>query len=145
MGEGEQDGEADKPVRVLPSRGLKELLQQVSGGREQVELEPEAEEALQEVADDFVDNVAAFSCQLARHRASNTLEPKDVLLHLSANCGIKLPGFPSHQPHLLSSSKRPSPTPKHNARAASARRTSLSHGLPDSEQPSQPDGSQQRR
>lgn len=66
-------------MRVLPRRGLRELLDQVAPG---VELEPEVEEALLDVADDFVDNVSAFSCALARHRRSERVEPKDVLLHL---------------------------------------------------------------
>lgn len=37
---------------------------------------------LLQVADDFIENVVAASCQLAKHRRSNTLEAKDVQLYL---------------------------------------------------------------
>jgi transcription initiation factor TFIID subunit TAF12 len=42
---------------------------------------------LLEMADDFVDQVATASAELARHRQSATVEPRDVLLHLGAGLG----------------------------------------------------------
>ena len=39
---------------------------------------------LQDVADDFVENVAAFACELAVHRGGATLEAKDIQLALGA-------------------------------------------------------------
>lgn len=37
---------------------------------------------LLQIADDFIENIVTAGCQLAKHRKSNTLEVRDVLLHL---------------------------------------------------------------
>ena len=43
---------------------------------------------LQDVADDFVENLAAFACELAVHRAGTTLEARDIQLALGA-CALR--------------------------------------------------------
>ena len=48
---------------------------------------------LLQVADDFIENVINTSCQLAKHRKSNTLEVKDVQFHLGKNLIRFLSGY----------------------------------------------------
>lgn len=43
---------------------------------------PVSSQMLLQIADDFIESVVTAACQLARHRKSNTLEVKDVQLHL---------------------------------------------------------------
>lgn len=46
---------------------------------------------LLQIADDFIESVVTAACQLARHRKSNTLEVKDVQLHLGEGLEYTVP------------------------------------------------------
>ena len=41
-------------------------------------------QVLQDVADDFVENLASFACELALHRGGTILEARDIQLALGA-------------------------------------------------------------
>lgn len=46
------------------------------------QLDEEVEEILLQLADDFVESTVNAACHLAKHRKSNTVDVKDVQLHL---------------------------------------------------------------
>lgn len=101
-----QDGDA----RLLSKRKLQDLVKSIDPDER---LEPDVEELLMEVADEFIDSVLQQSCKITRHRKGQMLEVKDVQLHLERNWNIRIPGYSSEE---VRSVKKYNPTPAHAAK-----------------------------
>eukprot|EP00695_Tsukubamonas_globosa_P003917 TRINITY_DN914_c0_g1_i1.p1 TRINITY_DN914_c0_g1~~TRINITY_DN914_c0_g1_i1.p1 ORF type:complete len:113 (+),score=10.08 TRINITY_DN914_c0_g1_i1:92-430(+) len=82
-------------------------------------LDPEVEELLSSIAEDFIDSVTSFSCELAKHRGSDTLEAKDLQLHLEKNWNMQIPGYTSAEP--LKPLKKAAPLDIHAERMMAVR------------------------
>lgn len=81
----------DRPNPALLTRKkIRELVQQIDPNEK---LEPDVELVLLDLADEFIQSATRASCALARHRNSDTLDVKDVQLHLESAYNIRIPGF----------------------------------------------------
>mmetsp|Transcript_18054 Transcript_18054/g.19855 ORF Transcript_18054/g.19855 Transcript_18054/m.19855 type:complete len:137 (-) Transcript_18054:106-516(-) len=56
-------------------------------------IEPDAEEQVLQLADDFLDKVTNQAIRLAQHRGSKTVEVRDLQIVLAKNFGIVVPGL----------------------------------------------------
>lgn len=65
--------------QFLTKTRLQDLVREVDPTEQ---LDEEVEELLLQLADDFVETTVNAACQLAKHRRANTVEVKDVQLHL---------------------------------------------------------------
>ena len=91
----------------LTQAQLQEMAAQIDPN---LQIEPEAEQALQDAADEFVANVTAFACELVQHRGGKALEARDVALALEKNWNTRLPGVGDAATQAeLKSVKRPAP------------------------------------
>ncbi|KAJ1723772.1 Transcription initiation factor TFIID subunit 12 [Coemansia biformis] len=84
----------DGSSRILSKRKIQELVSEIDPTER---LEPEVEDILCDIADEFIESVTSFACQLAKHRKSDTLEAKDLQLHLERNWNIRIPGFSAEE------------------------------------------------
>lgn len=92
---------AGQQPQVCDKLRLKDLLKEIDPNQA---LDDDVAELLVEMAHDFVDRVVTFSCQIARHRGSDTLEARDVQLHLGMAAGpsrVLLRRHLAFTPHLV--------------------------------------------
>lgn len=99
----------------MSKRKVRELVDSIDPNEK---LSDEVEDLLLEVADEFIDSMTRFGCQLAKHRKSDRLEVKDLALHLEKSYGIKIPGF---QPEETRAQRRLNLPPGYAGRLAAAK------------------------
>lgn len=80
----------DPSTRILGKRNLSTLLNSIDPSEK---LDPDVEDVLLDVADEFIESVIAFSCRLAKHRKTDTLGVQDVKLTLEREWNIQVMGF----------------------------------------------------
>lgn len=102
----------DSGGRILSKRSIHELVSQIDPSEK---LDAEVEDILVDIAEDFVDSITSFGCSLAKHRKSDTLEAKDILLHLERNWNMSLPGFGGDE---IKTYRKPHVTDIHKERLA---------------------------
>merc|ERR1712038_1312176 len=110
-------GAVAQDVKVLDKKRLQDLMKEVDPLEQ---LDEDVEETLLQIADDFIDNVVTSACQIAKHRKANTVEVKDVQLHLERNWNMWIPGFGSEE---LKPIKKAATTEAHKQRLALIRKT----------------------
>ncbi|KAF5773307.1 putative transcription initiation factor TFIID subunit 12 domain, histone-fold protein [Helianthus annuus] len=112
--------------RIISKRSIQEIVAQIDPAER---LDPEVEDILVDIADDFVESVTTFACSLAKHRKSNTLESKDILLHLEKNWNMSLPGFSGDE---IKCYKKPFGNDVHRERLAAIKKSIAAAETPSS-------------
>ncbi|CAH9071696.1 unnamed protein product [Cuscuta epithymum] len=112
--------------RILSKRSIRGLVTQIDPSEK---LDPEVEDILVDIAEEFVESLTTFGCSLAKHRKSSTLEAKDILLHAERNWNISLPGFCGDE---IRTYKKPLTTDIHRERLAAIKRSATKTNNPKS-------------
>lgn len=103
----------DNSGRVLTKRKLTELVNSLGAdeGDGKTTIDGDVEELLLDLADEFVSSVTSFACRLAKHRKTDSVDVKDVQLHLERNWNIRIPG---HATDEIRSTRKWQPSAAYN-------------------------------
>ncbi|EGV63204.1 hypothetical protein CANTEDRAFT_130715 [Yamadazyma tenuis ATCC 10573] len=115
-----QSGNAQIPDnggRVLTKRKLNELVQTIGAdqGDGKTVIDGDVEELLLDLADEFINSVTGFACRLAKHRKVESIDVRDVQLHLEKNWNIRIPGYSMDE---IKSTRRWQPTPTYQQKVS---------------------------
>ncbi|XP_043282809.1 transcription initiation factor TFIID subunit 12 [Venturia canescens] len=110
-------GSSIDPLQFLSKARLQDLVKEVDPTEQ---LDEEVEEMLLQLADDFVETTVNAACLIAKHRHANTVEVKDVQLHLETNWNMWIPGFGTDEVRPY---KRATVTEAHKQRLALIRKS----------------------
>ncbi|TMW99100.1 hypothetical protein EJD97_003048 [Solanum chilense] len=124
----------DPCTRILSKRSIQEIVTQIDPSEK---LDAEVEDILVDIAEEFVESITTFGCSLAKHRKSNTLEAKDILLHLERNWNMTLPGFGGDE---IRAYKKPLTSDIHKERIAAIKKSTLVAEMTNAKGPTQTGG-----
>lgn len=102
----------DNGGRVLTKRKLGELVQTIGAdqGDGKTVIDGDVEELLLDLADEFINSVTGFACRLAKHRKVESIDARDVQLHLERNWNIRIPGYSMDE---IKSTRKWQPSPSY--------------------------------
>ena len=101
------------------SIGKAELQQMLKELAPELEFDEDVQEVLLEITDDFVDTVLEQASILAKHRGSEEIEVKDVLLPLERQWDMHIPGYSGEEVKKFPQKR----LDLHSKRMAAVRRT----------------------
>lgn len=107
----------DNGGRVLTKRKLSELVNNIGAdeGDGKTNIDGDVEELLLDLADEFITSVTGFACRLAKHRKVDSVDVRDVQLHLERNWNIRIPGYAMDE---IRTTRKWQPNPSYNQKVS---------------------------
>lgn len=111
-------GIPDNNGRVLTKRKLSDLVNTIGAdeGDGKTNIDGDVEEMLLDLADEFISSVTGFACRLAKHRKVDSVDVRDVQLHLERNWNIRVPGYAMDE---IRSTRKWQPSQSYNQKLSS--------------------------
>lgn len=85
-------------AQLIKKENIRKIVTQIDPN---FSIDTEAEDALLELANDFVESITKTGCQMAQHRSSSIVQKEDILLHLQKFWNIELEDVPLAQPKQM--------------------------------------------